>query len=176
VAKPALAERVEGGCQTRDEGGQDHADDSGSEHQGKPVAGDRPGGQPRPGEHKRKLTDLKQPQPNRQRHHITVTEQAGQGGKDQSLACSHQQHQQQNGTPVIKQEGGIQEHSYRGEEEQPEDIPQGNDVAQRLMAVVRFTQDHAGDKRSQSERKAYQMSEIAYSKTDGGDRQQKQFP
>ena len=70
---------------------------------------------------------------------------AGFGGQGMLLAgvgdggsAGHQQR-------VLQQEGRIQQHAHRHEEQQAEDVPQGDDVAQGLMPEVRLAEDHSGD-------------------------------
>ena len=74
-----------------------------------------------------------------------------------------------------EQEGRVEEHADRGEEQQPEEVAQGQDVAESLMAVVRLAQHHARHKGAQRERQAEEMRGIADPQTDGGNGQQEQL-
>ncbi len=70
---------------------------------------------------------------------------------------------------------GIEQHAHRGEKQQAEDVAQRNDVAQGLVAVFGFAEDHAGDKGAEGKGQPEQIGGIADPEADGGDRQEEQF-
>ena len=69
----------------------------------------------------------------------------------------------------------IKQHADRSEEEQPEDVAQGDDVAQGLVAVFRFAQNQAGHEGAEGKREAEQVSGVADTQADGGDGKDEEF-
>jgi hypothetical protein len=70
---------------------------------------------------------------------------ARKSAENEPFAQADHQHQQEDGAEVVQEELGIEQHAHRGEKEQAEKIAQWDDVAERLVAVIRFVEDHAGD-------------------------------
>ena len=76
---------------------------------------------------------------------------------------------------AIAEEDGVQEHADRGEEEQPEDIAQRDDVTERLVTIIRFAQHHARHEGAECKGKADPVRQVADAQPDGGNCQQEKL-
>ena len=56
-----------------------------------------------------------------------------------------------------------------------EQVAQRHDVAERLVAVVRLAEHHAGHEGAEGERQPHQVGRVADAEADGGDGQQEQL-
>ena len=65
--------------------------------------------------------------------------------------------------------GGIEQHADADEEEEAEKVANRDDVAERLVAELRFTEDQAGNEGAEREGEAGQPGRIADADTDGDD-------
>ena len=63
---------------------------------------------------------------------------------------------------MLQEKGRFQQHAYGGEKEQCKKIPDRNNIAQGLVAVVRFTQHHTRHKGAKGKGKTEQIGYIAY--------------
>ncbi len=140
------------------------------------VRGDRVGAEAHPGQHEGKFPHLKKPQPHGQRHYISIAKETAQPGKEHAFAHGNGQHHQQDGAKVGDKKRRVQQHAHGDEEEQAKEIPQGDDVAEGLVAVVGLAEDHAGDEGAKGKGEAEEIGDIAHAQTDGGDGQEEEFP
>ena len=175
LLEPALLEGVEAARLGRDHRGEDHGEHRGGEDQVVEFTVDGLGRHADLGKDKGELADLEQPQADRDGDDVAVAEQPGERGEDEPLAHADEQHQQEDGAEVVEQEARVEQHAHRGEEEQAEDVAQGNDVTERLVAVVRLVEHHAGDEGAEGERQPDQVGGVADAQADGDDGQQEQL-
>ena len=175
LLEPALLEGVEAARLGRDHRGEDHGQHRGGQDQVVEFTVDGFGRHADLGKDKRELADLEQPQADRNGDDVAVAEQPGERGEDEPLAHADEQHQEQDGTEVVEQEAGVDEHAHRGEKEQAEDVAQGDDVTERLVTVVGLVEHHAGDEGTEGERQPHQIGGVTDAEADGDDRQEEQL-
>ena len=88
------------------------------------------------GEHEGELSDLEEPECYGQRDDVAIAKDLGERGKDEAFAEAHRQDQNHHLFEVVEEEAGIEQHPHRSEEEEPEQVPQRDDVAEGLVAIV----------------------------------------
>ncbi len=130
---------------------------------------------PDPRQHEGELAHLEEAESHRQRHDVDIAEAAGDDAEDQRLARTHHQHQQHDETQVGPQEGRVEQHAHRREEEQAEEIAQGDHVAQRLVAVVRFAEDDAGHEGAEGKGEPDQVGGVADAQPQRGHSEQEEL-
>jgi hypothetical protein len=82
---------------------------------------------------------------------MDVPEGARETSDDQRLAGEDQRHSAEDFAPVRHDESRVEQHSDGDKEQQSEDVAQGDNVAQRLMAEFGFTQHQARDECAEGE-------------------------
>ena len=76
---------------------------------------------------------------------------------------------------LLPEESRVDQHPYRDEEEHGEDVPQGLDLGEGLVAVVRLGEDHPRDERPEGEREPDEVGRVADPEPYGHDRDQEQL-
>jgi len=80
---------------------------------------------------------------------------------------------QENG--MLQKKPDVEQHADRDEKEAGEDVAKGQDIAQRLMAVLRFRDDQPGEKRAQGEREPRRVGQPGYRHEHRDGRDQKEL-
>ena len=118
-------------------------------------------------QHKGEFANLEETQAHGNGNDIAIVEQAGDGGKNSDLAHGHQKNQQGHHPKMIHQKTGIQQHTHRGEEKQAKHVAQWNDIAERLVTIVRLSEHHASDKGAKGKGQPNQIGGVANTQANG---------
>ena len=105
-----------------------------------------------------------------------ITEDPTQDGQNDRLAQHHQSDQQQDYFPVGQKKPDIQKHADGRKKHQTEYVAQRNDVAQRLITVIRLAQQHPGHKSAERKRKTENIGCVPDTQPDGGGGDKEKLP
>ena len=74
---------------------------------------------------------------------------------------------------MLDGKAGIEQHADADEEEEAKEIADGDDVAEGLVAELRFAEDEAGDEGAEREGEAAEPGRVAHADADGDDGDEK---
>jgi len=160
-AEVAAPPTVEWGRQAGREGGQGHGQGRHAEDGQVDVPGQGLALVAQSGQDEGELTHLEHRQAHRRGHDVHVSEDPGDGPEDQALAQEEGPDQEEQRPPLLAQEGRFQQHADADEEEHREQVSQGDDLAQGLVAEFGAGQDHAGQEGSKGEGQAQAVTGVA---------------
>ena len=106
------------------------------------------------GEDEGELADLGQGQSGDQRDPRSVAEDPDGQEDDRDLQGEHGEDERRDRQPGLPRDVRMEEHPDRDEEQAVEDVLEGQDIGDDLVAVLGFGDDHAGQERAEGEGQA----------------------
>ena len=106
---------------------------------------------------------------------MDVAERADEKADEERLADEGEEHDGADGDRVLDGESRVEQHADADEEEETENVADGNDLAEGLVAELRFAEDESGDEGAEREGEAGQPRRVADPHSDGDDGDEKEL-
>ena len=106
---------------------------------------------------------------------MDIAEQARKEADEDRLAEEGEDDDGGDAAGVVKDKCRIEQHADADEKEKPEEITDGHDIAERLVAELRFAEDETGDKSTEVKGEPREPGGIADPDADGDDRDKKKL-
>ena len=136
---------------------QDDRDDGAGQHEAAPLLGQHAEAHPERGEDEGEFADLRQSRRQRQRGTRRSAEQHQQQERHDGLAEQDDRQRRQYRQRLAHDDGRIEQHADRDEEQHPERVAQRQCLLGGAMAEFALRQDHAGKERAERQRHAEQI-------------------